>query len=57
MKPTVRRARTDTGHLAPGWILTRVVQHLGMGVTTVTRHPTWQAAHDAIPRRHHRRHA
>lgn len=46
MKPTVRRARTSTGALANGWILTR--PPYGFGTTEITRHATWRAAHTAL---------
>lgn len=46
MKPSVRRARTTTGHLAHGWILTR--PPYGFGTTEITRHASWREAHSAL---------
>jgi hypothetical protein len=49
VKPTVRRARTHDGHLAPGWITSRPAYGFTNGsVVHVTRHRTFRAAHDAL---------
>jgi hypothetical protein len=48
VKPTVRRARTHDGQLAPGWIASRPAYGFAAATVQVTRHHTWKAAHDAL---------
>lgn len=47
-KPSVRRARTYTGDLAPGWDL--ITPAYGFGRTTIRTYPSWRAAHRALVR-------
>lgn len=46
MKPTIRRSRTTTGALAPGWVLTR--PGYGFITTSTTTYDSWLTAHNAL---------
>lgn len=49
MKATIRRARTETGDIAPGWIATKPSYGFApAGAHHVTRHATFTAAVDAL---------
>lgn len=48
IKPTIRRARTAAGELAPGWTLT--MPPFGFGFSSSHTYPSWCAAHAALKR-------